>query len=91
MHTESLAKHEIWVSTPQIWLMLFSDMLLLTRQQGKILTSIEPPIFLDRLLVQDINCTEGELVTASKHVVSLVSSLLMAGYVRACGSEIPND
>ena len=41
-------------------MLLFSDVLLLTRRHGKILSSIESPISLDNLLVQDINCTEGE-------------------------------
>lgn len=44
----------------KIWMLLFSDILLLTRRHGKILSSIESPISLDNLLVQDINCTEGE-------------------------------
>ena len=41
-------------------MLLFSDMLLLTRRHGKILTTLEVPHWLEHLGVQDINC-EGLL------------------------------
>ncbi len=40
-------------------MLVFSDILVLTRQQGKILTSIESPFSLEHLMVQDLNCTDG--------------------------------
>jgi hypothetical protein len=47
----------------KIWLLLFSDILLLTKRSGRTLTAIENPITLQEMLVQDINCGDGKYPT----------------------------
>jgi len=38
--------------------MLFSDILLMTRRNGRIFTCTEQPLLLENLIISDINCTE---------------------------------
>ncbi len=42
----------------QLWLMLFSDIVLLTQRNGKLFTCVENPIELDNLMVPDISINE---------------------------------
>ena len=45
---------------PQVWVILFSDIVLLTqRRRGTVLMCLEAAIPLSTLRVDDFNCTEG--------------------------------
>lgn len=44
----------------QLWLMLFSDIVLLTQRNGKIFTCMHNPVLLEDLTVPNINCNEGK-------------------------------
>lgn len=40
-------------------LFLFSDILVITKRNGRVLTALEPPLLLQDMIVQDINCGQG--------------------------------
>ena len=49
-------------------MLLLSDLLLITRRQGKVLTVLEDPLPLDQLTVQDITYTDGECMNVTLSV-----------------------
>ncbi|KAL5483793.1 hypothetical protein EMCRGX_G020208 [Ephydatia muelleri] len=49
----------------KIWLMLFSDILVLAKKQGKVLATTETPFLLEQLTVNDLNCDETEFQVQS--------------------------
>lgn len=82
----------------QVWLLLFNDLLLITRKDGKIFTVQEEPILLDDLRLSDtgndhtpavlhyyvaVHCTGAELLLYVKDTVSIVIIL-------CCTSESPD-
>ena len=51
------------ISIPQVWVVLFSDIVMITqRRRGTVLMCLEPAIPLANLRVDDFNCTEGNEV-----------------------------
>ena len=46
-----------------MWLLLFNDLLLITRKDGKIFTVQEEPILLDDLQLSDVLGTSMEIIT----------------------------
>ena len=50
----------------QLWLMLFSDIVLLTQRSGKLFVCVENPMELDNLMVPDINCNERKALRGTQ-------------------------
>jgi hypothetical protein len=67
----------------KIWLLLFSDILLLTKRSGRTLTAIENPITLQEMLVQDINCGDDEFQICTSN--GSLSRLLKASSIQVKG------
>ena len=44
---------------PQVYAMLFTDLLLLTKEVGAHLKVIQEPMYLSQLMIQDFNCDDG--------------------------------
>lgn len=65
--------HAVIPSLHQVWLLLFSDILLLTQRQGKLLTCLEPAIPLDCLTAEVFNCSEGVGGREARRVMLLMS------------------
>lgn len=55
----------------QVWLLLFNDLLLITRKDGKIFTVHEEPILLDDLKLLDVQGASMEMLTTTVHVLLL--------------------
>ena len=44
---------------PQVYAMLFTDLLLLTKEVGQHLKVVQDPMFLSQIMIQDFNCDDG--------------------------------
>ena len=69
--------HAVIPSLHQVWLLLFSDILLLTQRQGKLLTCLESAIPLACLTAEDFNCSEGVEGREARRVVLLIPHLTL--------------
>ena len=43
----------------QVYAMLFTDLLLLTKEVGQHLKVVQDPMFLSQIMIQDFNCDDG--------------------------------
>ena len=53
----------------KVWLLLFSDMLVITKRSRHILVVTEEPFHLNTVIIQDLNCEPGNLLTNRISVV----------------------
>ena len=63
-------------------LLLFSDMLLVTKKSGRGLMTLEPPLLLQDLMVNDINCGQGR--ERKKHKESEIIIILFCRGISNC-------
>lgn len=54
------------------WMLLFSDILLITKRSGRMLNALESPLPLQDLTVQDINCGEGNSMLYTNQTICYI-------------------